>query len=168
MAKYSPEIVEKICELVATGDHRIIDVCKMVGIAEQTYYEWKDSKPEFLESLKEAEKKRLEQFKNMARSGLAKLLDIYEYEEETTEYTDNPKEQGKPKIKSKKKTTKRIMPNPTAVIFALTNQDSDNFRHKHEVKHSGDINVDIHRKSVDELFPDEDEMINGKVGKSKS
>lgn len=127
--KYSPEIVKQICELVATGDHIIKDICKQVGISEAIYYVWKEEKLEFLELLKKAEAERLQAFKNMARSGLAKLLDVYEFEEVTTEFID---QKGKPKVKSRKVTKKVIMPNATAVIFALTNQDSENFKHKAE------------------------------------
>lgn len=153
MAKYSEEIVTRICDLLATGDHKISDVCKQVGISEPTYYEWKESKPKFLEALKEAEKKRLEAFKNMARSGLAKLLDVHEYDEETIEYIDNPKDPGKPKIKSKKIVRKKIMPNPTAVIFALTNQDSENFKHKQHVDHTtGGQKIDLSVFTTDELI----------------
>lgn len=131
MAKYSKEIVDKICNLLATGEHRIVDVCKQVGISEPTFYEWKESKPKFLEALKGAEQQRLSQFKYMARSGLAKLLDVYEYEEETTEYSSDPI--GNEQVKSRKVVKKRTMPNSAAVIFALCNRDSENFKNIQKV-----------------------------------
>lgn len=131
MAKYNEEIVNKICNLLATGDHRIIDVCKQVGISETTFYEWKESKKEFSEALKKAEEQRLSQFKDMARSGLAKILDVYEYEEVHTEYKTDDK--GAQVIKSKKVVTKKVMPNSTAVIFALCNRDSENFKNIQKV-----------------------------------
>ena len=136
MAKYSEKKADLICELVASGDYKIVDLCKKAGISHETYYAWKKSKPEFSESLKRSEEQRLEVFKNMARSGLAKLLDVYEYEEIHTEYVDDPKNAGKPKIKSKKIITKKIMPNPTAVIFALTNLDPANFKHLQHIDHT--------------------------------
>ena len=74
----------------------------------------------------------------MARSGLAKLLDVFEYEEEHIEYVDDPKNPGHPKIKSKKIISKKIMPNPTAVIFALTNRDPANFKHLQHIDHTSD------------------------------
>ncbi|OUJ65901.1 terminase small subunit-like protein, partial [Hymenobacter crusticola] len=123
--KYSPEIVETICHKLATGDHRISDVCQQVGITEQTFYRWKEEKSEFSEALKKAEQDRLAAFATMARSGLAKLLDVYEYEEVTTEYTDQG---GEPVIKSRKVTTKRVMPNATAVIFALKNREPEEWK----------------------------------------
>lgn len=131
MAKYSEKIVKEICDLLATGEHRIVDVCKQVGISEAIYYKWKETKVEFLEALKEAEKKRLSEFKHMARSGLAKLLDVYEYEEEHTEYKTN--KEGETLISSKKVIKKRVMPNSTAVIFALCNRDPENFKNIQKV-----------------------------------
>ena len=131
MAKYSKEIVDKICNLLATGEHRIVDVCKQVGISTTIFYDWKDSKVEFSDALKDAEEQRLSQFKDMARSGLAKLLDVYEYEEETTEYSLDPI--GNEQVKSRKVIKKRTMPNSAAVIFALCNRDSENFKNIQKV-----------------------------------
>jgi len=134
--KYTPDIVEAICQKLATGDHRIADVCQQVGISEQTFYRWKEEKGEFCEALKKAETDRLAAFVVMARSGLAKLLDVYEYEETTTEYIDGKDKNGNsvPKIKSRKVTKKRIMPNATAVIFALKNREPEEWKDKRELE----------------------------------
>lgn len=137
--KYIPEVVDKICDLLSSGDYTIKDVCRQVGINEDTYHTWKKEKPDFSEAIKKAEIARLDSFAKMAKSGLAKLLDVYEYEEVTTEYVDskgkddNGNEVSKPKIKSRKVVKKFIMPNPTAVIFALKNRDPDNWADKQEV-----------------------------------
>lgn len=137
MAKYSKKLVKLICDELATGNHTIADVCIKVGITETTFYDWKKKKPEFSESLKEVEAKRLEAFANMARSGLAKLLDIHEYEEVTTEFEND--KQGKPVIKFQKRTKKKIMPNPTAVIFTLTNRDPENWKNRQSIDAKGDF-----------------------------
>jgi len=141
MAKYSKRLVKRICDELATGNHTIADVCKKVGIDESTYYDWKNKKPEFSEAVKEAEAKRLEAFADMARSGLAKLLDTHEYEEVTTEYEND--KTGKPVIKMQKRTKKKIMPNPTAVIFTLTNRDSENWKNRQNIEAKGDFNHNI-------------------------
>lgn len=141
MAKYSKRLVKRICDELATGNHTIADVCKKVGIDESTYYDWKNKKPEFSEALKEAEAKRLEAFADMARSGLAKLLDTHEYEEVTTEYEND--KSGNPVIKSQKRSRKKIMPNPTAVIFTLTNRDAANWKNRQNIEAKGDINHNI-------------------------
>lgn len=132
--KYSTALAEKICAVLATGEHTIADVCKQVGITESTFYKWKLEKSEFSEALKKAEAQRLAAFKNMARSGLAKLLDVHEVEETTTEYVDKA---GKPIIKSRKVTKRVFMPNATAVIFALKNLDPESFKDRQQVEHTG-------------------------------
>jgi transposase-like protein len=139
--KYTKKLAEEIYALVASGDLRIVDVCKQVGISEDTFYEWKKTKSEFSESLKRAEDSRKAAFKQLARSGLAKLLDVYEVEETTTEYVDKG---GKPAVKSKKVTKRIFMPSATAVIFTLKNLDSDNFKDKQEVEHKGEVGVNWH------------------------
>src|SRR5690606_4320989 len=126
--KYNKKLVKEICDLLASGKHSIEDTCKIVGIAKQTYYFWKDKKTEFADAVENAEVKRLEAYKEMAVSGLAKLLDVHEYEEVTTEYEND--KAGKPKIKGQKRVLKKIMPNPTAVIFTLTNRDNANWKNR--------------------------------------
>ncbi len=148
MAKYSEEIVKKICDLFSLGDHTVKDVCKQVNISKDTFYAWKIDKPDFSDRLKKAEDERQEAFKTMARSGLAKLLDVYEYDEVTTE--DGTDNRGKP-VRKVKVTRKFIMPNATAVIFALTNRDPENYKHKQEIK--TDINFEgLSDEDLDKLF----------------
>lgn len=138
MSKYSKKLVKLICDELATGNHTIADVCTKVGITETTFYDWKKKKAEFSQALKEVEAKRLEAFANMARSGLAKLLDVHEYEEVTTEYENDKK--GKPVVKGQKRVKKKIMPNPTAVIFTLTNRDPENWKNKQSIDANANVN----------------------------
>jgi transposase-like protein len=132
--KYSADLTARLCALLSTGEHTVADVCQQVGITESTFYKWKLEKSEFSEVLKKAEAQRLAAFKRMARSGLAKLLEVHEVEETTTEYVDKA---GKPLIKSRKVTKRVFMPNATAVIFALKNLDPENFKDRQQVEHTG-------------------------------
>jgi transposase-like protein len=132
--KYSKDLVERLCTLLSTGEHTIADVCRQVGVSESQYYDWKAKKPEFSESLKKAEDRRLAAFATMARSGLAKLLDVYEVEETTTEYVEKD---GKPKIKSRKVTRRTIMPNATAILFTLKNREPAQWQDKQQHELTG-------------------------------
>lgn len=128
--KYGKKIVNQITKLIESDDYTISEICLRVGISEATYYLWQAEKIEFLEAIKKAQEKRLEVFRQAARSGLLVLLNGKEFEEITTEYIEGkPDAQGnsKPKIKGIKKVKKFIAPNPTSVIFALKNLDDDNF-----------------------------------------
>jgi len=134
--KYTPTLKKKVAELIANGDHTIKDICKQIGIHPGTFHAWRnpnhrDYKNDFPELLKKADVQRLEAFKNMARSGLAVLISPSEAKEERIEYSSDGKT-----IKSKTITTKVIQPNPLSVIFTLTNQDSENFKHKQHIDHT--------------------------------
>lgn len=124
--KYSRELAERFGDMMATGQHRIQDICSHVGISEQTLSRWKKDNSEFCEIIKEAETRRLKNLGELALSGLALLLSKHEVEEVTIEYQDNGL--GAPKPKSKKVVKKTIMPNPAAVIFTVKNRMGDDWK----------------------------------------
>ena len=67
MTKYSKSIVRKIVSLIKTDSYTIAELCKMVGISEDTYHVWKKTKSEFSESIKKAEDARMEYFASEAK-----------------------------------------------------------------------------------------------------
>lgn len=52
--KYCPEIVDAIMKGLRSGIS-ITNVCKLLDISKQTFYDWKDSKPYFFDSIKKAQ-----------------------------------------------------------------------------------------------------------------
>lgn len=48
MTKYSPEIVDTICEQLSTGKS-LVTICKAEGVAYSTVMNWLDQHPDFLE-----------------------------------------------------------------------------------------------------------------------
>lgn len=133
--KYTQRLVNEICELLETGKYSISDTCVQVGISKQTYYRWKHSKPKFAAAIREAEVSRHAAQKEMAVSGLAKLLTGYESEEVTTIYGAD--KGGNPQIKGHKRVKKFVMPNPVAVIFTLTNRDPENWKNRRDLTTKG-------------------------------
>lgn len=133
-------MVRRICQLIETDDYTVREICKNVDINVDTFYAWKNDKPEFSEALKKADDVRLEKFKTAARSGLLVLLNGKEYEEVLTEMVaGKPDAEGntKPVIKSQRKIKKFLMPNPTSVIFALKNLDEERFSDIFKQEHTG-------------------------------
>lgn len=53
MAKYGQSIVEKICNLISSDDYTVEEICKQVGITRTTYFEWKSTKTDFSDALKQ-------------------------------------------------------------------------------------------------------------------
>ena len=131
MSKYTPEIVKAITDLIEQDSFTIAEICEKVGISQSIYYEWQDTKSEFLENIKRAEKKYLNKIKANARKSLNKLVEGYEYEEKSTTFIDDGA--GKPKIKETKTVKKHIPPNAVSVIFALKNTNPEDFKDRQEV-----------------------------------
>ena len=159
---YTPERVAKICELIENGETNE-RAAEMSGICEGQFYEWKKRYPEFAERVKKA-REAFEEWQMVgiledAKKSLKTLICGLEYEEVKTEYEQDPKNPSAPRIRKQTRTTKKILPNPTAVIFALCNRDPEhwqncitndvNGRIDTEVKSAAEISLD---KVPDELL----------------
>ena len=128
---YTPERVAKICQAIENGETNAT-AAKIGGIHVATFCEWQNTKPEFAEAVKRAkaafEEWQMNGILEDARKSLKTLICGQEYEEIKTEYeNDNT---GNPRIKKQTRVTKKILPNPTAVIFALCNRDPDNWKNR--------------------------------------
>lgn len=163
MTKYSDDIVNKICDMYATGKYTIEGICNNVGITERTFYDWKndESKTQFFQSLKKAEEERLDKHRELALSAQYKLLNGYEFEEVTQEGIADPKDPSKIIAKSIKKVKKFVPPNPTITIFTLKNLDKKNFpdTNNHDVTTKGDKitnDIDYSKLSTETLKELED------------
>lgn len=141
MAKYSTELTEKICSLIRADSYTIAEICEIVGIAESTFYKWKDSVMEFSEAIKKAQEESKGFFATEAKKSLLKLVQGYTIEEKRTVTVDSGKksEDGKPIVKVKEHTTvsKYVAPNPTAIIFTLTNCDPMNWKNRQSAEFTG-------------------------------
>ena len=80
-SKYIPEIVDKIIELIETDSYTIEEICKIVGISKETYYNWKENHIDFNDSIKKAQLKFNENVVIEAKKSLMKKIKGYEIEE---------------------------------------------------------------------------------------
>ena len=131
-SKYTPKMVAEICRHIAEGK-TYADACKLAGISEAKFYEWKAEKVEFIEAIKRAEQQ--------------------ECEEVTTEYVDDPKNPGNPRIKQQKRVTKKYKPDATAIIFALTNKVPDEFKNRQTIE--GKMEQEVTNKPDLSAIPDD-------------
>lgn len=138
---YTPERVEKICQAIENGETNAVSA-KIGGIHVATFCEWQNTKPEFAEAVKRAkaafEDWQLNGILEDAKKSLKTLVCGQEYEEIKTEYEND--KTGNPRIKKQTRITKKILPNPTAVIFALCNRDPEHWQNR--VVQDGKIEVD--------------------------
>lgn len=160
MAKYSKKIVDKICNLLKSDSYTISEVCRMVGINPDTYYDWQANKPDFSERIKKAQDDRMQYLVAEAKKSLLKKVQGYTVDESKTVYIDSKtgekdekgKDKIKPKIKEQTIIKKHIQPDTAAIIFTLTNGDPDNWRNRQSNEVTGKDGKDLFSSlSDDEL-----------------
>lgn len=155
-SKYCPKLVEKICGAIAEGK-RIKDACLVAGISDTQFHFWMNQKADFADAVKNAKQQYTEweskELVKDAKKSLRQLICGEEYVETTTEYENDGS--GSPRIKKQKTVTKRVQPNITAIIFALTNRDPENWKNRI----SQDVNGKIQTENKSNLslskIPDE-------------
>lgn len=158
-AKYTPERVARICNAIAEGKTNE-QAATMGGISKDTFYEWMKSNPDFSDHIKKAKAQYEDWLMNGiledARNSLATLIKGVEYEEVKTEYENDSF--GNPRIKKQSRTTKKILPNPTAVIFALCNRDPEHWKNRIDTE----VNAKVEQQTKTELNLKEipDELLN--------
>ena len=84
MAKYGKKIVDRIFELMSSDTYTIADVCRIVGITRETFYEWKKEKSDFSDTIKKAGEERMNFFVAEAKKSLAKKIQGYTVQEKHT------------------------------------------------------------------------------------
>ena len=128
--KYTKELTDKIYELIESDDYTIAEICINVGISEALFYKWKVDYRDFRESIKKADKKRLQYFAVEARKSMLKKIQGYDYEETHATIIPSKDENGKGILKEQKKIKKHIPPDSMLLMYVLNNTDPENFKHK--------------------------------------
>lgn len=154
--KYNIDILNEICGYLREGDTARTAAAK-AGIHEDTYYEWIKVHPEFSEAVKRAQaehkQKEFGEILDSAKKSLKILVEGTEYDEVETEYgTDK---NGNVYIKHQKTKKKKILPNPTSVIFALTNRDPENWKNRYSTEQDVKVRGDTETKVSLSKVPDD-------------
>lgn len=148
---YNAERVAKICKALSDGMTNA-EAAKLVGITVTTFCEWQNTKPEFAEAVKKAKESYIEWQNNGiledARKSLKILICGLDYEEVKTEYEQEPMKPDKPRIRKQTRTTKKILPSPTAVIFALCNRDPEHWQNRIVQDLTGKLDVEQKGKAI--------------------
>lgn len=145
--KYTAEIAEKICSLIATDTYTVVEICRMVKIGERTYYEWIEKYPHFSQAIKKAEAKRMAFFVVEAKKSLLKKIQGYTVKEKHTitvgsgKYDANGNEI--PRIKEQKTVDKHFQPDTAAIIFTLTNGEPENWKNRQNNEITGKDGKDL-------------------------
>ena len=135
-SKYKPEYAElafKLCLLSATDK----DIANFFGVDVATINRWKQSQPEFCESLKRGKE---EADAHIADRLYQRAMGYSHPEDKIFQYN------GEPVIVP---TIKHYPPDTTAAIFWLKNRQRDKWRDKQDVEVSGNLQFSI--KKPDDL-----------------
>lgn len=168
--KDTPEVRAIIIDAIRNGDTNEVAANKG-GITRKTFYEWMNTKSDFCGAVKSAkaeyEEWELNGILADAKKSLKVLICGQEYDETKTEYEQDPRDPGRPRIKRQTVTRKKVLPSATAVIFALCNRDPEHWQNRvsNEItgKLESDSKNDISLKNVpDELLAQVIEAISGK------
>ena len=141
--------VKQICDLYAQDRHSIKECCKKYKIDFVTFLNWNREHDELKKMYENAKALKDEVYHHTlterAKTSLEKLIEGRTYEEKKIQFenvyeVDEDGNTTSEIIAVEKKvvtTEKTILPNTTAVIFALKNLDPEKWSDKHKVEHSG-------------------------------
>lgn len=134
-----PRLIE--AEAWARDGLTLAQIAHNLGIAEKTLYDYKRQYSEFSQALKKGK----EVVDIEVENSLLKRAHGYEYREVTEELMDVIDEQGnrQKRLVVTKVVTKQVAPDVTAEIFWLKNRKPNDWRDKHDIEHSGGVNITL-------------------------
>jgi transposase-like protein len=134
LMKYDKKIVARICQLISTDSYTIGEICRIVGISKDAFYDWKAKKSDFSDAIKKAENDFNELVIAEAKKSLMKKVRGYTEQERKTVTVNTGKldDEGKPVVRVREHTVtdKYFQPDTAAIIFALTNRDPENWKNR--------------------------------------
>lgn len=131
--KYSPETTEKLVKHLKKGS-TITSACQAVGISRETFYDWMDKKPDFSDTIKKA---MAIPDRKVENSLFKQAKGFFKVKEKHFEVEKDGKKQLVKVIE------KVVLPNVTATIFYLKNKKPDEFKDRHNLDLSGDMNIKV-------------------------
>ena len=161
--------VEIMCKAIQAGKS-YKDAMAAARVGHDSFYRHLRDDSDFSEKVKKAEQHYQEWYDSRlvvdCKRSLLELIQGYEWDETTTESVLN--KDGK-MVETKRKTVhKKAAPNPTAIIFALCNRDSDNWKNRVAQDVNGKIDVEQKGSGIslanvpDSLLAQVIDAINGK------
>lgn len=130
------QIVERVCLLYESQNVTLESCCNAAGVSVRAFYLWVSENAQFAERYKKAKVKQDDFYWDLLREkGKTALERLIEGEEKTEVKEEGSNVGGKFIMAKKTTTTTKILPNATAVIFAMKGEYPERFVERHE--HSG-------------------------------
>ena len=167
MAKFSKKTVERIVGLIKSDTYTIAEICRQVGITPKTYHQWVNDYPDFADAIEQAKDERMQAMVIEAKKSLMKKIQGYDVTETKVVTVPGTKkdEKGNPKpiIKEQTTTKKHIQADTAAIIFTLTNGDSEHWRNRQTTEVTGKDGKDLFASKTDEELAAEIEELQRKL-----
>ena len=126
--------MEQIALFIEQDNFSVTDICRMYNISRKTFYDWKETKPQFAQAIDEATEIRDEKLLSLARKGLAERLRGYTvYEEKVTSVPDRNQPSGFRIIKKETK-KKEYGPDLKAIKLMLERNDKKEAEEREKAK----------------------------------
>lgn len=161
--KYSESLVRKILDYLEEDKYSYSQICRKVGITYPTFARWRSEKEEFREAIELAEETCRQNYAIEAKKSLKKK--IKGYHETETRTVKRPDGEGELKVVEVTETRKHIPPDTTAIIFALTNTDPQNWKNRHSAEVTGKDGKDLISNMTDEELDAEIKELERKLRK---
>ena len=126
MAKYTEKLVQKIATFLEEDTYSVSEICDMLNVSRKSFYQWKDTKPEFRKALEEATERRDSKLQMIARCSLKRKLEGYTLTETRTTYMPDKDNPQKLVLKSQVVIQKEYAPDTHAIKQALALNDNKN------------------------------------------
>lgn len=154
-SSYTPERVEKIINAIRAGQTYKMAYTS-AGVGKDAFYTWINEKAEFAEAVKVAEKEYGEWYASTlvqdCKRSLRDLVLGFEYEETKTERSTGKDGKTVTKVTT---TTKRVPPSATAIIFALSNRDPENWKNRQSTEIDANVKSENVNKPDLSAIPDD-------------
>jgi len=123
MAKYNKRLVEKIVFLIEQDLYTVTEICNIIKVNRKTFYEWKNTIPEFRREVEEAMERRDDMLLSLARISLKQKIEGYTLEEEKITYEPAPANKGELREKSRVVKRKQYPPDIRAIKYVIERND---------------------------------------------
>jgi hypothetical protein len=121
--KYNDSTAERIAEMIEQDLYGVSEICKILRISRQTFYEWKKARPEFKEAVDEAFIRRDEALVANARIGLKQLLEGYVQKKEKITYVPDKNDPANDVEKCRIVEKKFCPPSIRAIKYVLDREE---------------------------------------------
>ena len=119
MAKYSERLVDKMIKLIEEDTYTITDICNILNISRKSFYQWRETKPEFDKAIADAMEMREEKLVAKARLSLQKKLEGYTLTETKLKYIPDEEDPTQLKLEEKIVKVKEYAPDNKAIQIVM-------------------------------------------------